>query len=175
MLVARRNAQMPIDGTLTSFPARSLLIARKHPDPWFQDPRSVQVLRAPELGISRSVRLIGLFLIAVAAGFTADVFLQNAHDVDVDVLGHTFAVSPGWVVVAGILALATFIIGARLLALGVRRTRRRKSVLRQAESAARERDQLAQQLAAEREHKDETAQPVEHDQHPVDGVPSSIE
>jgi dolichyl-phosphate-mannose--protein O-mannosyl transferase len=161
MLVARRNAQMPIDGTLTSFPARSLLIARKHPDPWFQDPRSVQVLRAPELGISRSVRLIGLFLIAVAAGFTADVFLQNAHDVDVDVLGHTFAVSPGWVVVAGILALATFIIGARLLALGVRRTRRRKSVLRQ--------------LAAEREHKDETAQPVEHDQHPVDGVPSSIE
>ena len=98
--------------------------------------------------------LIGLLLIGVAAGFTVDVFLQNAHDVDVDVLGHTFTVGPGWIVIAGIVALATFMIGARLFALGTRRARRRRSILRGAESAARERDQLAQQLAAERTEQD---------------------
>jgi hypothetical protein len=120
------------------------------------------------------VVLIGLLLIGVAAGFTVDVFLQNAHDVDVDVLGHTFTVGPGWIVIAGIVALATFIIGARLLALGTRRARRRRSILRGAESAARERDQVTQQLAAERERKDQDAATVQHSQYPA-GVPPSID
>jgi len=103
------------------------------------------------------VILIGLLLIGVAAGFTVDVFLQNAHDVDVDVLGHTFTVNPGWIVVAGIVALAIFMIGARLVALGTRRARRRRYIIRSAASAAKERDQLTQQLAAERERKDDDA------------------
>ena len=109
--------------------------------------------------------LIGLLLIAVAAGFTVDVFLQNAHDVDVEVLGRTFTVGLGWIVIAGIVALATFMIGARLFALGVRRARRRRSILRGAESAARERDQLAQQLATERT--DEDAATIEPSQYPA--------
>jgi hypothetical protein len=121
------------------------------------------------------VILIGLVLIAVAVGFTVDVFVQNAHDVDVDVLGRTFTVSPGWIMIAGVVALATFIIGARLLALGARRAHRRKSVLRSAESAARERDQLTQQLAAERERTDEDAKPVENSRRPADAVPSSTD
>lgn len=116
--------------------------------------------------------LIGLLLIGAAAGFTVDVFLQNAHDIDVDVLGRTFTVGPGWIVIAGIVAFAIFMIGARLVARGTRRARRRRSILRGAESAARERDQLTQQLAAER--KDEDAATVESGQHTA-GVPTSID
>ncbi len=118
--------------------------------------------------------LIGLLLIGVAAGFTVDVFLQNAHDVDVDVLGRTLTVAPGWIVVAGIVALATFMIGARLLVLGTRRVRRRRSILRGAESAARERDQLTQQLAVERERRDVDAVTAQPSQYPA-GVPTSID
>ena len=116
--------------------------------------------------------LIGLLLIGVAAGFTVDVFLENAHDVDVDVLGHTFTVTPGWIVVAGIVALATFVIGARLVALGTRRARRRRYMLRSAASAARERDQLTQQLAAERVRADEEAATVDQSQY-QGAVPTS--
>jgi hypothetical protein len=133
----------------------------------------VGVLRA-RTGYLPLVVLIGLLLIGVAAGFTVDVFLQNAHDVDVVVLGRTFTVGPGWIVVAGIAALATFIIGARLLARGLRRARRRRSILRGAQSAARERDQLTQELAAERERTDEHAATVQPDQYPA-GAPTSID
>jgi hypothetical protein len=120
------------------------------------------------------VVLIGLLLIGVAAGFTVDVFLENAHHVDVDVLGRTFTVAPGWIVIAGVAAFATFMMGARLVALGTRRARRRRSLLRGAESAARERDQLTQQLAAERERKDEVAATVGPSQYPA-GVPTSVD
>ena len=124
----------------------------------------------------RIVVLIGLLLIAVAAGFTTDVFLQNSAGVDLDVFGRSLTISPGWIVVAGIAALAVFILGTRLVALGVGRARRHKSLLRDAEAAARERDDLAQQLAAEREHNEEGTTPVESSQHPADGpVPSSVD
>ena len=136
---------------------------------------------ASRLGVSRAgtgyllfVVLIGLLLIGVAAGFTVDVFLQNSQDVDVDVLGRTFTVGPGWIVIAGIIALATFAIGARLVARGTRRARRRRSALRAAESAARERDQLTQQLAAQRERKDEDAATVDPSQYQA-GVPTSTD
>ena len=118
--------------------------------------------------------LIGLLLIGVAAGFTVDVFLQNSQDVDVDVLGRTFTVGPGWIVIAGIIALAIFAIGARLVARGTRRARRRRSMLRSAESAARERDQLTQQLAAQRERKDEDAATVDPSKYQT-GVPTSTD
>ena len=101
---------------------------------------------------------IGLALIALAVGFTVDVFVENSQSLDVDVLGRTFSVTPGWIVVAGIIALALFVVGARLVALGVRRHRRRKSALREGESAARDRDRLAEQLA-ERERKEEVVVP----------------
>jgi hypothetical protein len=120
------------------------------------------------------VVLIGLLLIGAAGVFTADVFVENAHAVDVDVLGHTFTAAPGWIVVAGIVALATFMIGARLCVVGTRRARRRRSLLRSAESAARERDQLTQQLAVERERKDEDLASVEPDQFAA-GVPTSLD
>jgi hypothetical protein len=119
--------------------------------------------------------LIGLFLVVVAAGFTADVFLENHHHVDMDVLGRTVTVTPGWIVLAGIIALAVFVIGARLLALGVRRARHRKAALRSAESATRERDELVQQLTAEREAREEITRSVAPSQHPVDVTSSSID
>jgi hypothetical protein len=107
--------------------------------------------------MTRRMAFIGLVLIALAAGFTADVFVENSQSLDVDVLGRTFSVGPGWIVVSGIVAVAVFVIGARLVMVGVQRRRRRKAVLRDAQSAARERDQLARQLAAEREQKDAAA------------------
>jgi hypothetical protein len=126
---------------------------------------------------------IGLVLIALAVGFTVDVFVENSQSLDVDVLGRTFSVTPGWVVVAGLVALAVFAIGARFLVIGVRRHRRRTSTLRDAESAARERDQLAQQLAAERERnepaervrKEEVMVPGESSEESADTVPTAVE
>jgi hypothetical protein len=94
--------------------------------------------------------LVGLLLIAVAAGFTIDVFAQNTADIDVDVLGRTFVVSPGWLVVAGAVALAALLVGVRLVGFGIRRVRARRSALRSAQLAAQERDQLARQLVVER-------------------------
>src|SRR3954463_2233969 len=95
--------------------------------------------------------LVGLLLIALAAGFTIDVFVENTANIDVDVLGRTFVVTPGWLVIAGVAALATCLVGARLVAVGIARARRRRAALRDAQVAAGERDQLAEQLAAERE------------------------
>jgi len=126
---------------------------------------------------------IGLVLIALAAGFTVDVFVENSQSFDVDVLGRTFTVTPGWIVVAGIVALALFVVGARFVALGLRRYRRRKSALREAESAARDRDRLAQQLAAERERnepavgvrKQEVVVPAESAEEPADAVPTAAD
>jgi hypothetical protein len=92
--------------------------------------------------------LIGLLLVAVAAGFAVDLVLENDNNVDVAVLGHTFSTRLGWIAVAGVLALAILVVGVRLVVVGLRRARRRRSVLRVAESTANERDQLAQQLAA---------------------------
>lgn len=94
--------------------------------------------------------LVGLLLIAVAAGFTIDVFAQNTAAIDVDVLGRTFAVEPGWLVVAGAVAIAALLVGTRLVVAGVARSRGRRAALRAAQHATQERDQLAQQLAVER-------------------------
>jgi hypothetical protein len=96
------------------------------------------------------VFILGLLLVAAAAGFTIDVFVQNATSMDVDVLGRTFVVTPGWLVIAGIGALVVFIVGARLVFIGVARARRRRTALRMGRNAAQERDRLAQQLAVER-------------------------
>nr|MDP9332713.1 hypothetical protein [Actinomycetota bacterium] len=98
--------------------------------------------------------LVGLLLIAAAAGFTIDVFAQNTAPVDVDVLGRTFAVDTGWLVVAGAVAVAVFLVGARLVVAGMARARGRRAALRTAQHATRERDQLAQQLAVERAERD---------------------
>jgi hypothetical protein len=94
--------------------------------------------------------LIGLVLVAAAVGFTVDVFVQNTASIDVDVLGRTFVMSPGWLVVAGLVAVVTLLIGARLVVGGLARSRRRRTELRTARAAARERDSLAQQLEVER-------------------------
>src|SRR5690348_6583132 len=47
----------------------------------------------------------------------------NARDVEVVVLGRTFTIGPRWIVVGGNVVLATFVMGARLLALDVRESR----------------------------------------------------
>lgn len=103
--------------------------------------------------------LIGLLLIAAAVGFTADVFIQNAGGVDIDVLGRTFVVAPGWLVVAGIAAFIALLLGWRLVVGGVTRARSRRASLRSARGAAQERDRLAQELALERAEREPPGQP----------------
>jgi len=87
---------------------------------------------------------------AVAVGFSVDVFVQNTANIDVDVFGRTFVVAPGWLLVAGVAALLVLLVGARCVAVGVGRARSRRRALRSAVTATKERDQLAQQLAVER-------------------------
>jgi hypothetical protein len=94
--------------------------------------------------------LVGLLLVAAAVGFTIDVFVQNEASIDVDVLGRTFVVRPGWLVVAGLVAAVVLLVGARLVVGGLARSRRRRKELRAARVAAHERDRLAQQLEVER-------------------------
>jgi hypothetical protein len=125
--------------------------------------------------MTRRMALIGLVLIALAAGFTVDVFVENSQRFDVDVLGRTFTVSPGWLVVSGIVALAVFVVGVRLVMVGTRRRRRRRAVLRDAESAAHERDQLARQLAAEREQKEAAAVTVVTGRSSEDAARSAVD
>jgi hypothetical protein len=98
--------------------------------------------------------LVGLLLIAAAAGFTIDVFAQNTQTIDVDVLGRTFAVEPGWLVVAGAVAIAALLVGTRLVVAGITRSHTRRAALRAAQHATQERDQLVQQLAVERSERE---------------------
>jgi hypothetical protein len=114
--------------------------------------------------------LVGLLLVAAAAGFTTDLFVENSHPVPVDVLGHTFTVAPGWIAVTGIVALAVLAVGARFIAHGVGRARRRRSLLRDARSAARERDELARQLAAERAMTDAAQTAIDRNRQPPEAV-----
>jgi hypothetical protein len=133
--------------------------------------------------MTRHMVFIGLALVALAVGFTVDVFVENSQSLDVDVLGRTFTVSPGWIVVAGIVALALAAVGARLIAVGVRRRRRRRAVLREAETAARDRDRLAEQLAAERDRnepaervrKEEVVAPVASSDDAPDSLPTAVD
>ena len=97
---------------------------------------------------------VGLLLIAAAAGFTIDVFVQNTQAIDVDAFGRTFAVDPGWLVVAGAVAIAALLVGTRLVVAGIARAHSRRVTLRAARHATEERDQLAQQLAVERNERE---------------------
>jgi hypothetical protein len=94
--------------------------------------------------------IVGVLLIAAAAGFAIDVFVENSATIDVDVLGRTFAVDPGWLVIAGVVACAVLFAGIRLIGFGLARRRTRRETLRAAQIAAQERDQLARQLELER-------------------------
>ena len=104
--------------------------------------------------MSENMIFVGVLLIAAAAGFTIDVFVENSAHVDVDLLGRTFVVNAGWLVVAGVVATTMLIVGARLIVVGMARSSRRRAALRTAQSALRDRDRLELQLAAERAERD---------------------
>jgi FtsZ-interacting cell division protein ZipA len=115
--------------------------------------------------------LIGLVLVAAAVGFTIDVFVQNTASIDVDVLGRTFVVRPGWLVVAGLVAVVVLLIGVRLVVGGLARSRRRRTELRTARVAARERDSLAEQLEVERAERELAERTTSgHDDHPANST-----
>jgi hypothetical protein len=92
------------------------------------------------MGYTSCVVLLGLIVAAVAVGFVVDVVLENTDNIDVVVLGRTFEVRPGLVVVAGVATAVVLAIGFRLARIGVRRLRKRRVTLREARDvlAARE-------------------------------------
>jgi hypothetical protein len=91
--------------------------------------------------------ILGLLLIAAAAGFAIDVFVENTDNIDVDVLGRTFTVAPGWLLAAGAAAALVACLGFLMIGNGMARARNRRRKMR---DAARERDELARTLEAER-------------------------
>src|SRR5262249_13989726 len=96
--------------------------------------------------------LIGLVLLAIAVGFTVDVLVQNADPVQVDLMGRTFSGRPGLLVVAGALVLLIFVLGTRLVVVGVRSARRRRILLREAALV----NATAERLRARREEETRT-------------------
>jgi hypothetical protein len=73
--------------------------------------------------------LLGLMLILAAGGLTLDVVIQNTASINVDALGQTFILSPGWLFVAGVIAGAVALLGVTMILGSVARARRRRNAL----------------------------------------------
>jgi hypothetical protein len=105
--------------------------------------------------------VLGLILLLAAGGLTLDVVLQNSRSVNVNALGQTFALSPGWVFVAGVVAGAVALLAVTMIAGGLGRSHRRRGALAEARNSAQvlqaERDQLAGDLYHERASRISTA------------------
>jgi hypothetical protein len=119
--------------------------------------------------------VLGLLLLLSAAGLTLDVVVQNSASINVDVLGQTFSVSPGWLFAAGAAAGAVGLLGVILVVGGVRRARRRRVALADSRGTVQalrsDRDRLAAELDQERADRTSTsATPLQPRGAPLDGT-----
>ena len=98
--------------------------------------------------------ILGLILLLAAGGLTLDVVVKNTSNINVNAVGQTFTLSPGWLFVAGVVAGAVGLLGVTMILGSVARAHRRPVVLAEARGTARdlevERDQLAGDLYHER-------------------------
>jgi hypothetical protein len=98
--------------------------------------------------------ILGLLLLLSAAGLTLDVAFQNTSSINVDALGQTLTLSPGWLFVAGVITGAVALVGVTMLLGGMRQARRRRAALTQSRKDSRElqadRDRLEAELDRER-------------------------
>ena len=98
--------------------------------------------------------ILGIVVALVAAGFVVDVVSQNTTTISVHSLGRTFTISPGWLVVVGVIAGAVGVVGLMMAIDGARRARARRLMITHTQQAAgaleAERDRLAAELEAER-------------------------
>lgn len=98
--------------------------------------------------------ILGLLLLVCAAGLAVNVVLENTSSINVDVLGASYSLSPGWLFVAGIATGVIGLLGASILVAGMTRARRRRAALAESSSSVEylqaERDRLAVELERER-------------------------
>ena len=98
--------------------------------------------------------VLGVLLLAAAAGLAVDVLVQNTAAINVDALGQTWSLSPGWLLMVGAAVGVCVAVAVALIALGVARGSRRRHDLRKyhrsTESLQAERDRLASELERER-------------------------
>jgi len=98
--------------------------------------------------------VLGLILLLAAGGLTLDVVVQNTSSIDVNALGQTFTLSPGWLFVGGLVLGAVGLLAVTMIVGGLGRSHRRRVVLAEARDSAQdlraERDQLAGDLYHER-------------------------
>ena len=98
--------------------------------------------------------LLGLILLLAAGGLTIDVVVQNTSSINVNALGQTFTLSPGWLFVAGLVAGAVAMLAVTMIVGGLGRSHRRRVVLAETRGSVQdleaERDQLAGDLYHER-------------------------
>ena len=98
--------------------------------------------------------IFGLLLLLAAAGLAVEAVVQNTASINVDAVGETFSLSPGWLFVAGIATGAVAMLGLSMLVAGMTRARRRRSALANTQSSVQdleaERNRLAVELERER-------------------------
>src|SRR5579862_8366753 len=91
--------------------------------------------------------LIGLLLAAIGVAVVTDVIVQNTTTIQVHSFGHVFSVQPGVLMLIGAAAGVLVVIGLAMLSGGAARRHRLGAERR---TALRERDQLANEVQAER-------------------------
>jgi hypothetical protein len=98
--------------------------------------------------------VLGLILLLAAGGLTLDVVVQNTSSINVNALGQTFTLSPGWLFVTGLVAGAVALLAVTMIVGGLARSHRRRVVLAETRGSVQdlqaERDQLAGDLYHER-------------------------
>jgi hypothetical protein len=98
--------------------------------------------------------VLGLLLLLAATGLTLDVVFQNTSSINVDAVGQTFTLSPGWLFVAAVITGAVGLLGATMILGGMTRGRRRRLALAESRGTSQElqtdRDRLAAELDRER-------------------------
>ncbi len=91
--------------------------------------------------------VLGLILLLAAGGLTLDVVIQNTSSINVNALGQTFTLSPGWLFIAGLVAGAVGLLAVTMIVGGLARSHRRRVVLAETRGSVQdlqaERDQLA--------------------------------
>ena len=111
--------------------------------------------------------ILGLLLVLAAAGLAVDVVAMNTAPINVDAVGTSLSLSPGWLFVAGIAAGVVAVAGLGLATVGLKRMRRRRTEMvesrRSVEDLRAERDRLAVELERERERAGRTPTPADID------------
>jgi hypothetical protein len=98
--------------------------------------------------------VLGILVLLAAVGVSLDVLWENTTAMDIDALGRTFSLSPGWLFVIGVAVGVVGLLGLVMFLGGLGRARQRRLAVKEshgeAAELAGERDRLAKELEKER-------------------------